>query len=104
VSSDSETFDSLLDQLARCPSVSPSFIDLCRNRQRSGIDEFGDAYLTRDNIAEGLEEACDGANYAIFETMRRAHVGKDDKVALALEAAHHFAIAYSTLVNLYHVD
>lgn len=103
------TFESLLTQLSRCPGVSDEVLDECQRRYEIGIDEFVDdegrpLYLSRDNCSEGMEEAADGINYAIMESLRRAARGQEDKRELALQAAHHFAMAHWVLIRLRAVD
>jgi hypothetical protein len=99
------TFDSLLDQLGRCPNIPEGILEYCAFRYEKGIEEFVDEegnplYLSRDNCIEGMEEAADGVNYAIMESLKRAAEGKEDKRELALDAAYHFAMAYSVLTRL----
>ena len=84
-------------------------LDQCERRYEIGIDLFVDdegqpLYLNRDNAAEGQEEAADGINYAIFEALKRAAEGKEDKRDLALAAAHHFALAHWQLMRLRAAD
>ncbi len=103
------TFESLLTQLSRCPGVSDQVLDQCQDRYDAGIDTFvgpdgRPAYLTRDNAAEGQEEAADGINYAVMESLRRDANGQEDKRELALAAAHHFALAHWMLARLQAVD
>jgi hypothetical protein len=103
------TFTSLLTQLSRCPGVSDEVLDQCQDRYDAGITTFispdgQPAYLTRDNAAEGMEEAADGINYAVMESLRRAANGQEDKRDLALSAAHHFALAHWALMRLQAVD
>jgi hypothetical protein len=102
-------FESFMEQLSRTPAVTEYFIAQCVARYQAGIDEFVDEegsplYLTRDNCAEGLEEAADGANYAIMESLKRFEEGKDEKRDLALKAAHLFAQAHFTLLQLQGAD
>ena len=103
------TFESLLTQLSHCPGVTDEVLDQCERRYDAGVDLFVDGegkpqYLHRDNAAEGQEEAADGINYAIFEALKRAAEGKEDKRDLALQAAHHFALAHWALMRLRAVD
>ena len=103
------TFTSLLTQLSRCPGVSDEVLDQCQDRYDIGITLFVDEdgqplYLNRDNCAEGQEEAADGINYAIMESLRRAAHGHEDRRELALAAAHHFALAHWMLTRLQAVD
>lgn len=89
-----------LGQLEGLPDVHEHFTATCRSREMMGRRLFGDAYLTRDNISEAWEEAADLANYAFFEVLQRRDQGKDDRVDLALMAAHHAAMAHLTLLKL----
>lgn len=89
-----------LNQLAELPDVHEHFTAICRHREMTGRRIFGDAYLNRDNIAEAWEEAADLANYAFFEALQRRNQGKDDRMDLALMAAHHAAMAHLTLLRL----
>lgn len=103
------TFESLLTQLSHCPGVSDEVLDQCERRYELGVDAFVDEggqplFLSRDNAAEGQEEAADGINYAIMEAVKRAAGGKEDKRDLALAAAHHFALAHWHLMRLRAVD
>jgi len=103
------TFESLLTQLSRCPGVSDEVLDQCERRFDAGIDLFVDGdgnpqYLHRDNAAEGQEEAADGINYAVMECLKRSAEGKEEKRDLALQAAHHFALAHWALMRLRAAD
>lgn len=103
------TFESLLTQLSRCPGVSDEVLDQCERRFDAGIDLFVDGegkpqYLHRDNAAEGMEEAADGVNYSIMECLKRDAEGKETKRDLALQAAHHFALAHWALMRLRAAD
>lgn len=97
-------YDDYLDQLAAAPTVPDYFVTQCRERQRRGNGIFGNRYIFRPNAVEGMEEAADGANYAIFESLKRGHEGRDDKRALCLEIAHTFAKAHRLLAQLHHTD
>lgn len=69
-------------------------------RERAGRPIFGQAALSRDNVADGHEEAADGANYAMYETLVAIRSGNDVELDLALSAAKHFAEAYNDLTKL----
>lgn len=93
VSSD-ETLAAFLDHLASTipgwPEAAGSFDAFRRQvqaRERAGRETFGFAYLSRDNPAEGLEEAADLAIYAYLDTLKALREGEDDELALALTAA-----------------
>ena len=99
------TFESLIAQLSECPDVEAAVLDHCRERYEAVkaifVDEAGaPLYLTRDNAQEGMEEAADGINYAVMESLKRAAVGKEERRETALSAAHHFALAYLYLARL----
>lgn len=67
-------------------------------REYAGRQKFGYQYLSRDNAADGLEEAADGANYAFFELHKMHRTEYDqDSAALLLDAAYHFAQAHHSL-------
>lgn len=76
----------------------------CEQREEAGREEFGDAYLYRDNAAEGLEEAADGLNYCHFVVERTRAEGGDVERAqhLATIAAQHFFLAHQALQQLRH--
>lgn len=80
----------------------PHFRRLAEARERTGRPLFGLRYLTRDNIADGAEEAADGANYALFELLAKRRAGTDTADDLILDAARHFALAYASLVAAQH--
>lgn len=67
-------------------------------REFAGRTKFGLAYLSKDNCADGLEEAADGGNYSFFEIHKARREGEDpDITALCLDAAYHFAQAHASL-------
>jgi hypothetical protein len=72
----------------------------CEARERAGRRIFGESYLARDNVREGAEEGCDGANYAFFKTLQLKRAGLDPQMDLALTAAKHFALAYEALAMM----
>ena len=73
---------------------------LCEARELAGRDIFGDAYLTRDNIAEAFEELADAMNYLAFEAEKVEQAGADPEWDLILTAAGHLVAAYGHLVHL----
>ena len=95
---------SLFDQLADLPDVEPSFIEHCRHRETAGRDEFGHAFLDRENCLEGLEEAADLAIYSELHLLRCRREGKREQTELALEAARLAALAYVALARLHHAS
>lgn len=96
VSSD-ETFEAFFKQIAALPGVTPSMIEHCRQRERAGREEFGLAYLGRNNPLEGQEEGGDGGNYSFFETLKDIRAGEQEIDPDLLDAAHHFALAHAAL-------
>lgn len=97
----SEFFDRLEDVLfdtsarkAETPGWSDwlAFRRHAEAREEAGREHWGDEYLFRDNAAEGLEEAADGANYGYFDVERTRVEGGDvdEALQLALIAANHF--------------
>lgn len=79
--------------------VDPVTAAHCHVREQAGRDEFGLAYLSRNNPAEGREEAVDGCNYAYFESLKDRRVGSRDLDFDLLDAARHFALAHQALVR-----
>jgi hypothetical protein len=77
-----------------------SFRRLTLTREQAGRDEFGFAYLGRDNIQAGAEEATDGCNYTYFETRKSIRAGRDADWDLALTAAYHDYMAYLTRLQM----
>jgi hypothetical protein len=93
VSSDA-TFAEFFDQLADLPGVTPALIEQCRQRELDGRDEFGFAYLKRDNASEAREEGADLALYCYLSVLRARRDGQPEKIEAALEAARYAALAY----------
>ena len=102
--SNDRTFNEFFDQLADLPDVEPSFIEHCRHRETAGRDEFGHAFLDRDNCLEGLEEAADLAIYSELHLLRCRREGRREQTELALEAARLAALAYVALARLHHAS
>ena len=102
--SNDRTFNEFFDQLADLPDVEPSFIEHCRHRETAGRDEFGHAFLDRENCLEGLEEACDLGIYSRLHLLRMRREHKREHVELALEAARLAALAYAALARLHHAS
>lgn len=100
VSSDA-TLNAFFDRLRESVSEPAPWLEplrqFCQARERAGRDEFGFAYLDRDNPREAIEEAADGANYAFFEVLRNRRKGEDEQIDVALLAAYHFGKAYHAL-------
>lgn len=72
----------------------------CLEREMAGRPKFGHSFHAKDNIAEALEEASDGANYCAFDVLKAARAADHDDIDLALTAAWHFAKAYDSLLHL----
>ena len=66
-------------------------------RQKDGEPIFRQSFLSRDNVAEGEEEALDLALYAILELLVERRAGKRETTDLALSVAYHAAKAYEYL-------
>lgn len=93
------------NRLTDCQTVPPtiaSFIAHCEAREKAGRDHFGFLYLKRDNIAEGLEEACDLGLYPYLDILQAKRRGEDgeDGIDLALTVAYHASQAYDALLRL----
>ena len=71
----------------------------CYSRELAGRAEFGLAYLTRDNPAEGMEEAADGMIYSFLESLKDRRAGEPEVDFDLLDAARHFALAHEALVR-----
>lgn len=70
-------------------------------RELAGRNRFRFAYLDRDNLLEGTEEAVDLALYALLDVLRATREGRgEEDVDLALTAAAHAARAHSALLQL----
>lgn len=66
-------------------------------RELAGRRHFRHRHLGRDNLADACEEAADGANYLLFDslqTLRERDI--DDERALVLTGANHFYQAHKT--------
>lgn len=64
-----------------------------------GVDQYGDAWMTRDNALEALDEWADGINYAIMDALRveLLDIPADDARAVRAEllaAARHGVLAH----------
>jgi hypothetical protein len=95
----------LLDQVrAIFPGKPPpnwqEFVRWCNDREFRGRDLFGLSYLDKDNCLEGMEEAADGANYAMFDVLRARRQGTHTDDALALTAVYHAFELFDALARL----
>ena len=102
--SNDKTLGWFLDGLAACiPARGEEwqrFRIHCEARELAGRPRFKHQFLNRDNVAEGLEEAADGALYAHLDVLKAKRAGEDGDVDMALIAAHHFYEAYAALLHL----
>lgn len=71
----------------------------CQIRELAGRDQFGLAYLTRNNPAEAQEEAADGQIYCYLEVLKDRRSGESDVDFDLLDAARHFALAHQALAR-----
>ena len=69
-------------------------------RERTGREEFGDAYLRRDNIAEIEEELADALVYLHLETRRDEAEGIDPEWDVVLQIVDHILAAQLLLPTL----
>lgn len=70
-----------------------SFCSEAARRHRDGIEIFGDAWRSRDNMIEGREEQSDGLNYVAYDVLQHGGIHGDREVALALEEARYLYLA-----------
>lgn len=94
-----------VSELAHLDEPHPDWVAFrrhCETREEVGRQTFGDAWKTRDNAAEGLEEAADGLMYAYFAAERARLEGDDYEAALQLAviASRHFFLAHQALAEL----
>jgi len=69
-------------------------------RWQFGADNYGDAYLDRDNLAEALEEVADAQIAVLLERERLTHHGAlDGAVQHALEVLDHKAAALGHFIS-----
>lgn len=90
-------FDRLATTFPSWPDVPPwfeAFRTQCEERERDGREEFGFAYVSRDNAGEALEEAADGGIYHHLEILRKLRNGQAEDIDVHLQAAYHFALAH----------
>jgi len=87
---------SLDEQLKALDNVtrycSEPFRALCRERFLAGHGQYGDAWAARDNVAEALLEAADGANYAAM-----AMLNGERTLPIVQAATMHAYYAWRTL-------
>ena len=88
-----ETLEQQAEALAEATKYcSPEFRALCIERFILGHAQYGDAWNSRDNIAEALQEAADLANYAVM-----ALLNGEGTLPVAQASAKHAECAYLTL-------
>lgn len=105
VSSD-ETFAAFFDRLAESMAVVPpefeTFRAQCAKRERAGRETFGFRYLSRENTTDAYEEACDGANYMLFNALQKVKEGyPGEDIDADLTAAWKFYEAWSAAARAY---
>lgn len=96
-----ETLEAFFERLrwALFPTGKPSpafeqYRALCEARELKGRDDFGLAYLRRDNEQEAGEEAADLAMYMHLSILQARQRGEEEEWSTALEAARHAFIAF----------
>jgi hypothetical protein len=86
------------------PGKSPpwwqEFVRECSAREFRGRSVFGFQFMENDNAAEGMEEAADGANYAMYEIIKARRFGTHTDESLALTAVLHAYELYAALAAL----
>lgn len=92
------------NRLSDCQNVEgtfPAFRAQCERRELAGRSTFRYKYLSRDNIADGFEEACDLALYPYLDALKAQREGLgDEDIDLCLQVAFYAAMAYDTLARL----
>lgn len=79
------------------PGVDTEILSVAAQRERDGRDFYGLAYLSRNNIAEAIEEVADLIVYLYLHRLRGRRDGYEVDMASLLEAAMHGAYAYNAL-------
>lgn len=75
-----------------------AFRDYCLAREAAGRDAFGYRFMDRDNCIDGIEEAVDGANYAMFDIIKARKTGEHIDESAALTAVYHAWKLYEALI------
>lgn len=79
----------------------PAFRQLCERREKAGRDTFRYAYLNRDDLSEGMEEAADLALYPYLDSLKMIREGREgEDYDLVLTVAFHAAQAFDALARL----
>jgi hypothetical protein len=92
-----ENMTAFLRRLASLPGVTAEAILHAQQRERAGREEFGFLYLSRNNDAEGQEEAADLVIYPFLSWLNDRRDGVDEIDLDLLDAAHHAALAHAAL-------
>lgn len=78
-----------------------AFRDHCMSRENAGREQFVNRFMSRDSIAEALEEFCDGGNYMMMDSLRATLEDGDDRdVDLVLTVAMFAFKAYEGCLQL----
>ncbi len=75
-------------QVYRIPDEQIQMRGLTKHREKQGRGNFGDAYLTRDNMAELREELADALMYLYLETLKNVHDDMDPEWDMVLSIAN----------------
>ncbi len=106
-----ENFDGFWDRIERSyggwvkqwyktPNEQVRLRALTKFREGQGREEFGDAYLTRDNLAELEEELADALMYLYLETLKDRKNGTDPEWDVVLQIADAILTAQRYLPTL----
>lgn len=71
-------------------------------REAAGREQWGTAYLKRDNLHEATEELSDAVNYVSFFTEQCEAAGREAEWDLVMEFAAVMGRAYEILAELRH--
>lgn len=86
------------DRLEALPGMPGAALDHACQRELAGRKEFGLQYLSRNNYAEGREEAADGVLYSALAWLEGRREGIEEISPHLLSAARHFALAHHDLL------
>lgn len=84
-----DDFERSIKESGEIPEGWDAFKQMCLARELTGRDAFGLRFHGRDNCLDGLEEATDGANYALFDIIKARRTGEHIDRSLALTAVYH---------------
>jgi hypothetical protein len=100
-------FSGLASSMEQMPNEDPNSDDFfsfraeAEAREKAGRDIFGFAYLTRANTKDAEEEAGDGGNYFIFDSLQEVREnGSDEEIDLVLLGMFYFYKAHQTARRL----